>query len=93
MTTYVNNARLKVIPQYLKDQPWYKGQVIGKSGSFPLPSMHNKDMHVQLDKIIARAAKIKKGLHKEFPNTSKTDLKSMTRTLHWFNGLIDWTEE
>jgi len=92
MTTYTQSSRLKIVEGFLKDAPWFKGQVIGKSGTFGAPRLYNRDKHIQLDKIIATAANIKKGLEKEFPSVPKSELKNFLRTAVWFNGLLELTE-
>ena len=93
MTNYTNTQLMARLARYIKSAPWWKGKVVGLSGNFPAPKMSNKQSHVQLDQIIANVASIKKGLKKEFPNTSEVQMKSMIRTAHWFNGLLEQDEE
>ena len=93
MTDYTNNRFLKQIDQWIIDRDWYKGQVIKKAGKFPLGTIPNNQEYIQLDKLYALGATIKKSDMKEFPAQGITEMKSMLRKLKWFNGLIAWTEE
>ena len=93
MTDYTNNRFLKQIDKWIKDRDWYKGQVIKLAGKFPLGKIPNNQNYIQLDKLYALAALIKKSDEKEFPAQGITQMKSMLRKIKWFNGLISWTEE
>lgn len=73
---------------YINAAPWWKGKVIGKAGIFPMPSYPNAVKHIQFETVLAAAAKIKKGLEKEFPAASDADLKTMMRSLHYFTGIL-----
>lgn len=92
MTTYTNNSRMGVVDEYIKTMPWWKGEIVGKAGKFPLPHYPDEVKHIQFSAVLAQAAKIKKGLEKEFPAASEADLKQMMRTLHYFTGLISATD-
>lgn len=78
--------------QFIQDAPWLEGAVIAASGNFAAPRISNHDKHIQLDKIIASAANIKKGIEREFPAAPKTQLYNFVRTAHWFNSLLELTD-
>ena len=93
MTDYTNNRFLKTVDKWIEDKDWYRGQVIKEAGSFPLGDLPNNQRYIQLDKLYALAATIKKSDEKDFPAEGITAMKSMLRKAKWFNGLIGWTEE
>jgi len=93
MTDYTNNRFLKQMDQWIQDRDWYKGQVVKLAGKFPLGTIPNNQEFIQLDKLYALGAVIKKSDQKEFPAEGITEMKSMLRKIKWFNGLIGWTEE
>ena len=93
MTDYVNNRFVNHITSWITDKDWYRGQVVKLAGKFPMGKMPNNQDFVQLDKLYALAAKIKKSDKRDFPAAGITEMKSMLRKLKWFNGLVDWTQE
>lgn len=93
MTTYTNNRRLATADGFINAAPWWKGKVVGKAGTFPMPSYPSSVKHIEFETVLARAAKIKKGLEKVFPSASKSDLKKMLRTLHYFTGILSATDD
>jgi len=92
MTTYTGNSRQPIVDGYLERAPWWEGQVIGKSGNFPMPSYPNSVKHIEFETVLGLAANIKKGLEKEFPASSSAELKKLLRSLHYFTGIISATD-
>jgi hypothetical protein len=92
MTTYTNNSRMGEIDGYLETMPWWKGQVVGKAGTFPMDHYPDAVKHIEFETVLAAATNIKKGLEKEFPAASGSDLKKALRTLHYFGGLLSATD-
>jgi hypothetical protein len=92
MTKYVNSRLIKHIPEYIKDKDWYRGKVIGKAGKFNLGDISHKQETIQLDKIYALGATIKKSDKRAFPSSVITDMASISRKLKWFDGIIEWTD-
>ena len=86
MTTYLQNPHLQRLDEYLKDQTWFKDMVVESTGIFNMPLKYMRDKYVQLDKIIAQAANIRKSVDLEYPDTAKSQLKSFTRLAVWFTA-------
>jgi len=93
MTDFTNNRFLNHIKDFIEDKNWYAGQVIKKAGRFPLGKIPNSQEYIQLDKLYALGATIKKSDKRDFPPAGITEMKSMLRKLKWFNSLVEWTEE
>lgn len=91
MTDYLNNPYLVVADKYLEDKKWYADEFWESLGSFEWPLKYNDQTKVQLNKIIATQAKIRVGIEKEYPEASKSQLKSLVVTAHWFTGLVSMT--
>jgi len=88
MTDYINNPYLKVADEYLKDKKWYNDSFFESLGKFKYPLKYNDETKVQLNKVIAQAANIRVGIEKEYPEASKSQIKSLVITPHWFTGLV-----
>ena len=93
MTTYLNNPFLTRVDQYLKDQAWFKDKIFESTGEFPFPQKYMRDKYCQLDKIIALAANIRTGVELEYPDVSKSVLKSFTRLAFWKSAKLDLSHE
>lgn len=93
MTDYLNNPDVVMGDQYLKDAKWYKDPVFNSLGRFEYPVKFNRQTKVQLNKIIALAASIRKGIRKEYPDATKSQLKSLYVTPFWFTGLVEMNNE
>jgi len=88
-TKYLNNPHLKMVDTYIEDAPWWAGQVISKAGRFEHKLEFEADSRVQLTKLIANAAKIRKGIKLAFPDSAHSEMNSLYRTAHWFTGLAE----
>ena len=91
MTDYLNNPYLVVADKYLEDKDWYANDFWDSLGTFEWPLKYNDQTKVQLNKVIATQAKIRVGIEKEYPEASKSQLKSLLVTAHWFTGLVSMT--
>ena len=87
MTDYLSNPHLVVAEEYIKDKKWYDDAFFESLGKFKYPLKYNDQTKVQMNKIIAQQAQIRVGIEKEYPEASKSQIKSLLVTAHWFTGL------